>query len=421
MSDLLQVNDIIASINNIRTCRLNHNEIVRYFKNIGDQIYLEIEYELPPEILGLSTDKIKQKTTTVSLVRDGMSFGFTIRGGIDHNSPNKTRPLVVTNVRLNSPADLSGIIKPADRITHIDNVSLKGMTLAEALTRLATGADRAQFTIEYDVSVVEAVENANGPLIIEVLKTPGVELGLNLRIINRHSITIESVMPASVADRCGALHAGDEILAIDDQDTQHLSLHEANRMLRNNEQRVRIKVLPMKQRNHRLAIEHPGFSNRFNNLGLNGFNSGSMDRLTGLGSYHPKNSQALRSEFTDFELYSDGSDFGFNIQGAIFTTEMLDTPPQICSVNPMSPADKCGRIHVGDRLIAVNGLRTVENSLDLINSTIDQAGYDGKIHIEIEYDITESFIPSCGTFQVNLLKNPNIEEFGLSFIEGGFK
>ena len=446
-SDLLQLNDIIASINNVRTCRLNHSEIVRYFKNIEDQIYLEVEYELPPAILGEETNEIKQRFTTVSLVRDGMSFGFTIRGGHDNSSAEKSRPLVVTSVRANSPADRSGVMKPGDRITHIDNISLKGLTLAEALTRLATGEERAQFTIEYDISVVEAIEHANGPLIVEVLKTPGVELGLNLAILNRHSITIESVMPASVADRCGALHAGDDILAIDDHDAQHLTLPEALRMFRSNSERVKVKILPMRQASRRLAIEAGPMGIGYNNPPHGGYgypnqnhSQGSMERLpgngrNGLGSgglsnglsnnqlsmYNNQGGQGtFRTEHTEIELLTNEDTFGFEIQNAIFATDMFDQAPPIKEIHPGSAADIDGRLRIGDRLIAVNNTYTEESNLDDIQNIIQAAIFEGKITLLIEYDITEGIMASSGTFQVKLVKSPSVMDFGLELTFWGW-
>lgn len=44
------------------------------------------------------------KQHTVHLVREGKSFGFTIRGGY-HEQQHKTRPLIVTQVRPGGPAD----------------------------------------------------------------------------------------------------------------------------------------------------------------------------------------------------------------------------------------------------------------------------------------------------------------------------
>lgn len=89
--------------------------------------------------------------------------------------------------------------------------------------------------LEYDVNVMESVRHATGPLIVEVERHRDEELGLVL--VERRTprqqedevsvtsedpcpsssgIYIERIVPASVADRCGALHIGDRILAVDD-------------------------------------------------------------------------------------------------------------------------------------------------------------------------------------------------------------
>ncbi|CAF4495568.1 unnamed protein product, partial [Rotaria magnacalcarata] len=49
---------------------------------------------------------------------------------------------------------------------------------------------------------------------------------------NNHSIiVIDNVKPASIADRCGALHCGDQINAIDDKSFTDITLVEANTII----------------------------------------------------------------------------------------------------------------------------------------------------------------------------------------------
>lgn len=46
-SDLLQVGDILVSVNGIKTSAMRHEEIINLLKNANENVRLEIEYELP--------------------------------------------------------------------------------------------------------------------------------------------------------------------------------------------------------------------------------------------------------------------------------------------------------------------------------------------------------------------------------------
>mgnify|MGYP002377968357 FL=1 len=46
-SDVLEVGDILAGINGIKTSGLKHEQIIDLIKQVGDQLTLDIEYDLP--------------------------------------------------------------------------------------------------------------------------------------------------------------------------------------------------------------------------------------------------------------------------------------------------------------------------------------------------------------------------------------
>lgn len=79
-------------------------------------------------------------------------------------------------------------------------------------------------TIEYDVSLMETVKYATGPLLVEIDRYVNEDFGLILTNccdlgpdeIVAAGYFVESVVPASTADRCGALGVGDQVLAVDD-------------------------------------------------------------------------------------------------------------------------------------------------------------------------------------------------------------
>ncbi|XP_078103445.1 glutamate receptor-interacting protein 2-like [Sander vitreus] len=218
-SDQLNVGDYIKSVNGINLTKLRHEEIISLLKNVGERVLLEVEYELPPT------------------------------GGI-HEDWHKSRPLVVTYVRPGGPADREGTLRPGDRLLSVDGVPLHNTNHSDALSVLAQCGQEALFQIEYDVTIMDTVANASGPLLVEIAKAPGATLGITLTSANHRNkqvIVIDRVKPGSVVDRCGALHAGDHLLSIDGTSTEHCTVLEATQLLASTTELVKLEILPSHQ------------------------------------------------------------------------------------------------------------------------------------------------------------------------------
>uniref|UniRef100_A0A673GAM0 Glutamate receptor-interacting protein 2-like n=1 Tax=Sinocyclocheilus rhinocerous TaxID=307959 RepID=A0A673GAM0_9TELE len=249
-SDQLNVGDYIKSVNGINLTKLRHDEIISLLKNIGERVVLEVEYELPSPGRKLnSTSGVISKTIEICLQKEGNSFGFVMRGG-SHEDWHRSRPLVVTHVRPGGPADREGTLKAGDRILSVDGVVLHSATLSDALTGLTQCGQEALLQIEYDVSIMDSVTNASGPLLVEIAKAPGANLGITLTTAmhrNKQAIVIDKIKPASVVDRSGALHVGDHILSIDGTSTEHCSVLEATQLLASTTDQTKLEILPAHQ------------------------------------------------------------------------------------------------------------------------------------------------------------------------------
>ncbi|CAB1329274.1 unnamed protein product [Coregonus sp. 'balchen'] len=189
------------------------------------------------------------KTIEVCLYKEGNSFGFVMRGGF-HEDWHRSRPLVVTYVRPGGPADREGTLKAGDRVLSIDGMPLNREKHADALTMLMQSSQEALFLIEYDVSLMESVQQASGPLLVEIMKCPAASLGVSLATAvyrNKQVIVIDKIKQASVVERCGALHIGDLILSIDGTSTEHCSLMEATQLLAQTSDVVKLEILPANQ------------------------------------------------------------------------------------------------------------------------------------------------------------------------------
>ncbi|OCT88897.1 hypothetical protein XELAEV_18017528mg [Xenopus laevis] len=494
-SDQLNVGDYIKAVNGINLTKFRHDEIISLLKNVGERVVLEVEYELPP--VAIQGSGVIFKTVEVTVHKEGNTFGFVIRGGA-HEDRNKSRPIVITCVRPGGPADREGTIKPGDRLLSVDGIRLHGTTHAEAMSILKQCGQEATLLIEYDVSVMDTVSSASGPLLVEVAKTPGSNLGVALTTsmyYNKQVIVIDKIKSASIADRCGALHLGDHILSVDGTSMEYCTLAEATQLLASTTEHVKLEILPYHQtrlalkgpdhvkvqrsndrqplRNsstsshsrlpncqHYNTYHHPDHcrtpamkcqkppsqkllpalvSSSFSPTSMSAYSLSSLNTGTLPRSLYPTSprgtlmrrrmkkkefksslslasstvglaGQVVHTESTEVVLNADPViGFGIQLQGSVFATETLSSPPLISYIDVDSPAERCGVLQVGDRVIAINGVQTEDSTFEEANQLLRDSTIAGKVTLEIEFDVAESVIPSSGTFHVKLPKKHNVE------------
>ncbi|XP_075883209.1 glutamate receptor-interacting protein 2-like isoform X2 [Nelusetta ayraudi] len=485
-SDQLNVGDYIKSVNGINLSKLRHDEIISLLKNIGERVMLEVEYELPPFVQNSSG--VMTKTIEVCIHKEGNSFGFVMRGGF-HEDWRRSRPLVVTYVRPGGPADREGTLKAGDRVVSIDGMPLNRERHADALTMLMQSGQEALFLIEYDVSVMEAVQQASGPLLVEIVKSPSASLGICLTATiyrAKQVIIIDKIKAASVAERCGALHVGDILLSIDKTSTEHCSLMEATQLLASTADVVKLEILPasqsglsvrpqdtvkvQKSNNHHWdpsgnychpphgshsktwsSPSHPhnqqdhckslvsgGFSP--SSTATSGFSSQGSNTLPcpipPMAPTSPRSStgkrrnrkkdhksslslasssvgpggQVFHVETSEVILRGDPlTGFGIQLQGGVFATETLSAPPVIRFIEPDSPAERCGLLQLGDRLLSINGIPTEDGTLEEAHQLLRDSALANKVAVEVEFDVAESVVPSSGTFHVKLPKRRGVD------------
>ncbi|KFP30006.1 Glutamate receptor-interacting protein 1, partial [Colius striatus] len=120
--------------------------------------------------------------------------------------------------------------------------------------------------------------------------------------------------------------------------------------------------------------------------------------------------QVVHTETTEVVLTADPIvGFGIQLQGSVFATETLSSPPLISYIESDSPAERCGVLQIGDRIVAINGIPTEDSTFDEANQLLRDSSISNKVTLEIEFDVAESVIPSSGTFHVKLPKKHNVE------------
>ncbi|TTP91406.1 Glutamate receptor-interacting protein 2 [Bagarius yarrelli] len=294
----------------------------------------------------------------------------------------------------------------------------------------------------------ESVQQSSGPLQVEIMKSAGSVLGLSLTTAlyrNKQVITIQKIKPASVAERCGALHVGDVLLAID-VNIQRSSQRQwdSGGNYPNAPAPTHSKV-PSTWSNTTPTHSHCTSVASGSLSQTSGFNSGKSGSVypspypcSTLPSYpsSPLNSttrrkprrtehksllslsstvgvggQVVHVENNEVVLRGDPlMGFGLQLQGGVFATESLSAPACIRFIEPDSPAERlCGVLQVGDRILSINGIPTDDGTLEEANQLLRDAALSNKVTLEVEFDVAESVIPSSGTFHVKLPKRRGVE------------
>uniref|UniRef100_A0A8C1C0X2 Glutamate receptor interacting protein 2a n=1 Tax=Cyprinus carpio carpio TaxID=630221 RepID=A0A8C1C0X2_CYPCA len=435
-SDQLNVGDYIKSVNGINLSKLRHDEIISMLKNIGERVVLEVEYELPPYAPSNPCSVIS-KTIEVCLEKEGNSFGFVLRGGF-HEDWHKARPLVVTYVRPGGPADREGTLRAGDRVLSVNGVAVNRQKHADALTLIMQSSQEAFFLIEYDIMVMDSVQKSSGPLQVDIARSAGSVLGLSLATSlyrNKQAITIQKIKPASVADRCGALHVGDILLAIDGMSTEHCSLMEAQQLLSSSSELTKLEILTSQHCSHDTGLQtHTAHKqtqrpistnpNTYPSSTLPSYPSSPRCTVTKrrqrrrdhksslslASSTVGAGGQVVHIETSEVLLRGDPlTGFGLQLQGGVFATEPLSAPACVRFIEPDTPAERCGVLQVGDRILSINGIPTEDGTLEEANQLLRDAALANKVTLEVEFDVAESVIPSSGTFQVKLPKRRGVE------------
>lgn len=436
-SDQLAPGDRIHSVNGINTTRMRPKEVTTLLDNIDGNAILEVEYCLP-NYASQSSLCVTSKITEVTVDRIDGSLGITLRGGFVIDHPHLSRPLVITQVRPHGPAYRTGLIRIGDRLLKVDDHSLLNKTLLEAQKILKECSNSPNpltvLTVEYDVNIMESVKYATGPLLVEIDRTINEDLGLMLtnccdfgnEDILTAGVFVENIVPASTADRCGALGIGDQLLAIDEisLDDWNRSLADAERLLRSG---TKLQILPYhalqraSSRSFRGQLPYPSSPSISGFSTINSRISKSRSRYNRQsGHAKPTDSDSVNSNFCVYSpnlgvcdsetltatlIAERGKGYGLVVS---LGEHSEDRPGDIVisRIIPDSPAYRSGCLQTGDRIISVNHQSNL--TLQEINSILEMGNEptanNGKVVLQTEFDVADTIVPSSGIFTVKLAK-----------------
>ncbi|XP_046673224.1 glutamate receptor-interacting protein 2 isoform X2 [Homalodisca vitripennis] len=367
-----------------------------------------------------SSVAVVARTMNVSIERDASgSLGITLRGGA-HHDPALSRPLIITQIKPGGPADREGTIKVGDRLLSVDGHQLSSVTLSEAQARLrATASPMSMLCIEYDVSMMSGVRAAQGPLLVEIDGPHCHSLGLELvNTPDNSAVVIGHVKTGSIAERCGALLPGDQILAVNDicvEDTK-MTAEDVNQLMWTGNSCV-LQILPSSSSSYRgfpqplYSCPSPSQTSKHSrDVHLLDGNSSPTKAQSPL----MKRLQTSSSSIQESEVEANSSgvyqrkslavSLNCDAQKRFGITLAPDSKSAvvISVIEPRSPAERCGSLQIGDRVVAINGTSPPDLSSP---KSVESLAQTLSVTLTIEFAVAQTVMPTSGVFTVKLANN----------------
>ncbi|KRY46976.1 Glutamate receptor-interacting protein 2 [Trichinella britovi] len=512
-SDSILVGDHLLEVNGIRVETLTYNEILNLLKNAGQHISLLTAYNLN-DLSFIPSRTCIAKTFELKLEKEERSIGFVVRGG---RTDGIAHPVTVVHIRSGGPVNREGRLRIGDRILAINGIDLRQQSLARITDLLSKSTGTVRLSVEYDVLIIDSIKNTARPILLEIDKPPGCDLGVRLQLIgdtgyvSKRIFRIVGIVPASIADRCGAFSIGDELLSVDGVSLQLSTPAEVKQLLKGSiRSKVTVEIQPCwptdaateaKLSNRKTLsadLVKPAsttatttttttatatsaniassskFSSRqtttiINSSTLprtsNGYTEIVKEKQTpktapdsGIGSCSasPGDEMLLHMKLHDvrcsFSLYTDyisrsraaavnetaqeaalrkgslATSISGLPHGQICRSEVMEVvlncsyrggyglifhrchvmsecenPPLIISyIEKGSPAEKCGVLQIGDRVLALNDWCTELGSAEQANQFVKHM--TSPLTLTVEFDVIESVLQNCGIFTVKLAR-----------------
>ncbi|XP_036767364.2 glutamate receptor-interacting protein 2 isoform X7 [Manis pentadactyla] len=377
----LKVGDRLLSIDGIPLHGASHTTALATLQQCSHEALFQVEYDvaIPDTVASASGPLIVEITKT-----PGSTLGISLTTGSHHNKS----VITIDRIKPASVVDRSGALHAGDHILSINGTSTEHCSLLEATKLLANVSEKVQ------LEILPAPQSQQ-PLKPSEAATVKVQ-----RSEQPHRW--DPCVPSCHSPRLG--HCRTPTWATPAGQDQSRSLSST--------------PFSSPTMNHAFPCTNPSTLPR---------GSQPMSPRTTMGRRRQRRrehksslslasstvgpgGQIVHTETTEVVLCGDPlSGFGLQLQGGIFATETLSSPPLVRFIEPDSPAERCGLLQVGDRVLSINGIATEDGTMEEANQLLRDAALAHKVMLEVEFDVAESVIPSSGTFHVKLPKRRGVE------------
>ncbi|XP_055881782.1 glutamate receptor-interacting protein 2-like [Biomphalaria glabrata] len=232
-SGVIQEGDRILAVNGVDTTDRTLEEVNHFLRESRPRCVLLIEFDVTESVTPSSGVYI------VRLGKRSGDTGITISGSL--NKQGTKDALYISDVRRGSVAHRTGSIQSGDTLLAINDVRLDTCTPEDAMHLLELPDDIVKLKLRRD----DPDEGNEGFIIYTVeLQRFGGPLGITISGTEDplDPIIISELTPHGLADRTGAIHVGDHLLAVSGDSTKNKPLSEAIRMLQSAGDIVTLKI-----------------------------------------------------------------------------------------------------------------------------------------------------------------------------------
>ncbi|XP_019730494.1 discs large homolog 1-like protein isoform X15 [Hippocampus comes] len=325
--------------------------------------------DTPPYVNGTEADYEYEEIT---LERGNSGLGFSIAGGIDNPHIGEDPSIFITKVIVGGAAAQDGRLRVNDVILRVNDVDVRDVTHSRAVEALKEAGSLVRLYVRRRKPMGDKVMD------IKLVKGPkGLGFSIAGGVGNQHipgdnSIYVTKIIEGGAAHRDARLQIGDKLLAVNSCCLEEVTHEHAVTALKNTPDVVYLQVA--KPNNVFIGdtldshlLDSPFAQHLENHINAPNFLSQPLPPPAASGRYSPTPKGMLgdddvsRREPRKVVLHRGTTGLGFNIVGGedgegIFISFILAG----------GPADLCGELRKGDRLVSVNGV-------DLRSATHEQA------------------------------------------------
>ncbi|XP_038841718.1 glutamate receptor-interacting protein 2-like, partial [Salvelinus namaycush] len=159
-------------------------------------------------------------------------------------SKKSGEPLIISDIKKGSMAHRTGTLEPGDKLLAIDNIRLESCSMEDACQILEQAEDLVKLKIRKDEDNSDEQETSGLIIYTVELKRYGGPLGITISGTEEpfDPIVISGLTKRGLAERTGAIHVGDRILAINSVSLKGKPLSEAIHLLQMAGETVTLKI-----------------------------------------------------------------------------------------------------------------------------------------------------------------------------------
>ncbi|XP_051943870.1 discs large homolog 1-like protein isoform X18 [Hippocampus zosterae] len=325
--------------------------------------------DTPPYVNGTEADYEYEEIT---LERGNSGLGFSIAGGIDNPHIGEDPSIFITKVIVGGAAAQDGRLRVNDVILRVNDVDVRDVTHSRAVEALKEAGSLVRLYVRRRKPMGDKVMD------IKLVKGPkGLGFSIAGGVGNQHipgdnSIYVTKIIEGGAAHRDARLQIGDKLLAVNSCCLEEVTHEHAVTALKNTPDVVYLQVAKPNNIFIGDTLDSHLLDSSFaqhleNHISAPNFLSQPLPPAAASGRYSPTPKGMLgdddvsRREPRKVVLHRGTTGLGFNIVGGedgegIFISFILAG----------GPADLCGELRKGDRLVSVNGV-------DLRSATHEQA------------------------------------------------